>query len=88
VTDQLLAALVAEAQREKPRFFAICGVYENPPALEGEESTYVEWGLEFPNRSIAVTWTTDSLVTSSSAEEILNTNAKMGPARLVWLEAQ
>jgi hypothetical protein len=86
VTDQLLEALAAQAQQEKLRFFAICGIYEDPPVLEGEDSTYVEWGMEFPGRSIAFTWSPNGVTTSNNAEEILDMNAKMGPARLVWLD--
>ena len=84
MTDQLLAALVAQAKRGKPRFFAICGVYEYPPGLDDEDAAYVEWGLEFPDR--AVTWSPGSLTISGSAEEILMDHAKLGPARLVWFD--
>jgi hypothetical protein len=86
VTDQLLARLAAQAQQEKPRFFAICGMYVDPPAMEGEDPTYVEWGMEFPDQSLAIMCDRTGQTTSSSAEQILKQNAKMGPARLIWLD--
>jgi hypothetical protein len=86
VTDQLLAELADRAQQEQPRLFAICGVYQNPPVLDDEDRTYVEWGLEFPEQSIAIAYSPDSMTKSSSAKHMLDENAKLGPARLVWFD--
>jgi hypothetical protein len=86
VTGQLLVRLASQAQHERPRFFAICGMYVDPPVMEGEDPTYIEWGMEFPDQSLAITCDRNGRTTSSSAEQILRTNAKMGPACLVWLD--
>jgi hypothetical protein len=86
VADQLLARLTTQAQQEKPRFFAICGMYRDPPVMEGEDPTYGEWGMEFPDQSLAITCDRSGKTTSSSAEQILKQNAKMGPARLIWFD--
>lgn len=86
VTDQLLAHLAAQAHEVKPRFFAICGIYENPPVCEDEDPQYIEWGMEFPDQEIAITCDRYGKTVSNSAEQILETNAKMGPAQLVWLD--
>lgn len=87
MTEQLLVALATQAQQHKPRFFAICGVYEYPPVLEGEASVYIEWGMEFPDQGIALTCDQHGQTISSSAEHILKDAVKMGPARLVWLDS-
>lgn len=86
MSDQLLAALTAQAQQEQPRLFAICGVYEGLPALENDERTYVEWGLEFPGQSVAIAYSAGSMTRSSSAISILDGNMMMGPARIVWFD--
>lgn len=86
VADRLLALLAAQARLEKPRFFAIVGIYEDPPVLEDEDPTYIEWGMEFPDQSLAITCNRNGKTTSNSAEQILRSNAKMGPARLVWFD--
>ena len=92
MTDQLLAELAELVQEEKPRFFAICGVYEYPPVEEGEDPRYVEWGMEFPGEQIAMTWSPGpvlgSMAKSSSAEHLLKDAARMGPARLIWLDQE
>lgn len=82
----MLEELAGRVRLEKPRFFAICGIYEDPPVLEGEDPSYVEWGMEFPDSNQAVCWSPGSLTRSSSAEKILKLNAKMGPAQLVRFE--
>jgi hypothetical protein len=86
VVDQLLAQLAAQARQEQPRLFAICGVYEPSCRTDDEDATYVEWGLEFPGRSIAIAYSPGSMTKSSSAKSILDDNTKLGPARLVWFD--
>lgn len=84
MTDQLLDDLAERVQEERPRFFAIYGLYEGPCLAEGEDPRYIVWGMEFPDHEIAVTCDRYGQTVSDSAEEMLRTNVKMGPARLVW----
>lgn len=95
VTDQSLAELeeLAELVHDaRPRFFAICGIYEGPCLEEGEDPRYVEWGMDFPGEKFAITWSPGgilgSLTKSGSPEQILKSAAKMGPAQLVWLDSE
>ena len=92
VTDQLLAELAELVQEERPRFFAIYGLYEHPPVEEGADPRYVEWGMEFPGDQIAITWSPGellgSMAKSSSAEHLLKDAERMGPARLIWFDQE
>lgn len=82
--DEVLAELAEEVRQGPPRMFAIYGVYDGPPLENDENSGYVEWGLEFTEEPMAIAWSPGSTTISASAERMLECNAKLGAARLVW----
>ena len=83
LAEAVLQNLSEEARARTPRLFAIYGVYHDKIL---DSDSFIGWGMELPDRSLAVLHYPDGTTfRSDSAEQMLRLHQIGAEARLIWL---
>jgi hypothetical protein len=83
LAEEVLSDLAEEAREAAPRLFAIYGVYHDKIL---DSDSFVGWGMELADSSLAVLHYLDGTTfRSNSAEQMLRLHQIGAEARLIWL---